>query len=371
VAHRGNAAATSRRIFLKAVAGSGAALSIGSSFPAPAVGQGLRKLKYTNPWLPDGSAVYSYIAQANGHWRRRGLDVEVARGFGSIAAAQAVAAGQFDFGGAVTSSVLLQAAKGLPLTIVGQVEYLGTQGIGLLADSPIKTPKDLEGRTIGATPTSGEFPFLPAFAERAGFRYDSLKIVQFDNQVRERALATKQVDAISGIASTTIPQLVSKGIDVRYLLFANYGIKLYSTGIVTLNKTVRSDPDLVQALVDGIFEAEAWCINHPDEALDLYIRQIKELSLTADGREYARIGFALHRFFVLQDELKTHGFGWADPAAIKNQLDLVMEYIVKQDGLRPAIDDVHTNRFVGRIRLSDAEFDTAKNGVSEWQRYFR
>jgi ABC-type nitrate/sulfonate/bicarbonate transport system substrate-binding protein len=159
------------------------------------------------------------VAQANGHWRRRGLDVEIARGFGSVAAAQAVAAGQFDFAGSVTPTVLLLAAKALPLMIVAQVEFLGTQGIGLLADSPIRSPRDLEGKRLGATPASGEFAFLPTFAKQAGFDYDSLKIVQLDNQVRERALMEKQVDAISGFASTTVPQLLSKGVEPRYLLF--------------------------------------------------------------------------------------------------------------------------------------------------------
>jgi ABC-type nitrate/sulfonate/bicarbonate transport system substrate-binding protein len=51
-----------------------------------------------------------------GFWRRRGLDVEVARGYGSVAAAQAIGLGQFDFGCADSSVITMQQAKGIPLS---------------------------------------------------------------------------------------------------------------------------------------------------------------------------------------------------------------------------------------------------------------
>ena len=44
-------------------------------------------------WLPEGSYAYAFVARAKGFWRSRGLDVEIARGFGSFTSAQAVAAG--------------------------------------------------------------------------------------------------------------------------------------------------------------------------------------------------------------------------------------------------------------------------------------
>jgi ABC-type nitrate/sulfonate/bicarbonate transport system substrate-binding protein len=137
--------------------------------PGPVIGQTLRKIKYTNPWLPVGTFVFSYVARRMGFWSRRGLDVEVARGYGSVAAAQAIGLGQFDFGCADSSVITMQQAKGIPLVMIGQLEYLPTQGIGILSDSPIRKPKDLEGKTLGGTPTSGEFPFLGAYASAAGF----------------------------------------------------------------------------------------------------------------------------------------------------------------------------------------------------------
>jgi ABC-type nitrate/sulfonate/bicarbonate transport system substrate-binding protein len=51
-------------------------------------------------------------------------------------------------------------------------------GIGVLNDGPIKTPKDLEGRQLASTVTSGEYPFPPAFAENAGFDLEKVTRIQ-------------------------------------------------------------------------------------------------------------------------------------------------------------------------------------------------
>jgi NitT/TauT family transport system substrate-binding protein len=111
-------------------------------------------------------------------WEKYGLDVEIARGSGSVAAAQAIGEARFDFGMASPSASILQAIKGLPTVALAACAYDATMGIGVLNDGPIKTPKDLEGRQLASTVTSGEYPFLPAFAENAGFDLEKVTRIQ-------------------------------------------------------------------------------------------------------------------------------------------------------------------------------------------------
>src|ERR1700685_986614 len=105
----------SRREVLKGmgVAGAGAA---GLSLAAPALSQGATKVTFTTSWIPEGPNLFAYVARDKGFWKKAGLDVSVARGSGSGAAAQAVSAGTFDFGMAATPTVIVQAAKKLPIT---------------------------------------------------------------------------------------------------------------------------------------------------------------------------------------------------------------------------------------------------------------
>ena len=81
----------SRRHLLKVAAACGSIGSLGLS--APAIGQGLTKVSFTTSWIPEGPNLFAYVARDKGFWKKNGLDVSVARGSGSGAAAQAVGAG--------------------------------------------------------------------------------------------------------------------------------------------------------------------------------------------------------------------------------------------------------------------------------------
>src|SRR5467141_4769944 len=120
--------------------------------------------------------------------KARGIDFDIARGFGSMASAQTVAGGQFEFGIVAAPPLILSVAKGLPLIALATCDYDSTMGVGVLTDSPIQKPQDLAGKKIAAVPTSGEFPFFPAYARKVGLDMNSIEIVHVDNKVLERVL---------------------------------------------------------------------------------------------------------------------------------------------------------------------------------------
>ena len=68
----------------------------------PALAQS-RAVKYTLPWLAEGNAVYLYAGKAKGIFAKHGIDIDISRGFGSMAAGQAIATNQFEFGNMVTT----------------------------------------------------------------------------------------------------------------------------------------------------------------------------------------------------------------------------------------------------------------------------
>src|SRR6266481_3691460 len=151
----------SRRRFL---GGSGIAAG-GLALPCLVFAQNKKAVHFTLPWVAEGSNLFTFVAKGMGFWEQHGLDVAIARGSGSVAAAQAIGEAQFDFGMASPSASILQAVKGLPMMALAACAYDATMGIGVMNDGPIKTPKDLEGRQMASTVISGEYPLLPAFAE--------------------------------------------------------------------------------------------------------------------------------------------------------------------------------------------------------------
>jgi ABC-type nitrate/sulfonate/bicarbonate transport system substrate-binding protein len=335
----------------------------------PAVAQGTRKVSFTTSWIPEGPNLFAYVARDKGFWKRHGLDVSVARGSGSGAAAQAVSAGTFDFGMAATPTVIVQAAKKLPITCIGQINYDALMGVGVLAGSPIRSPKDLEGKKLGASVTSGEYPFMPLYAEKAGFDLKKVEILQVDGKVRERTLVEKQVDAVSAFATSTVPSLAPLGTDVRFLLFSAVGIEFYGQSLTTQPGRLQQDRALCEAFVQGAMEAIQFTMTNFDEAVDIFLKANSEVALSATGKDYARIGLGLTNLTNLVPEVKQNGFGWADSAKVSTMADLVVKYAAGEGAVRPDVGALFTNDFVGKLKLSAADLAAAEKAAAPFRKY--
>jgi ABC-type nitrate/sulfonate/bicarbonate transport system substrate-binding protein len=280
-----------------------------------------------------------------------------------------VSAGTFDFGMAATPTVIVQAAKKLPITCIGQINYDALMGIGLLAGSPIKTPTDLEGKKLGASVTSGEYPFLPLYAEKAGFDLGKVQQVQLDGKVRERSLMEKQVDAVSAFATSTIPSLAPLGTDVRFMLFRDVGIEFYGQSLTTQPARLEKDASLCAAFVQGAMEAIRFTMTDFDESIDIFLKANSEVAMSSTGKEYSRIGLGLTNLTNLVPEVKEHGLGYADPAKVATMADLVVKYAAGTGATKPDVSTLFTNQFAGKLKLTADQLAAAEKNAAAFRKY--
>ena len=340
-----------------------------ASLAHPALAQGASKVSFTTSWIPEGPNLFAYVARDKGFWKQQGLDVSVARGSGSGSAAQAVAAGSFDFGMAATPTVIIQAARNLPITCIGQINYDALMGIAVLADSPIRSPKQLEWHKLGASVGSGEYPFLPLYAQKAGFDFSKVELVQVDAKVRERALIDRQVDAISSFATSTLPSLVPLGTQLRFMLFRDAGLEFYGQSLTTQPGRIAKDKALCAAFVAGAMQAIKFTMTNFDEAVDIFLKANSEVALSSTGKEYARIGLGLTNLTNMTSEVKEHGFGWADPAKVSSMIATVVRYAVGDKAQPPDPATLFTNEFVGSITLSPDELARAEASAAPYRKF--
>lgn len=345
------------------------ATSAVSGFSRKGRAQSLRPVKFTLPWIIGGSNYWPVVGKQLGYYSKRGLDINVARGFGSNAAAIAIANKQFDFGIVFAGPVLLAASRGLPLVALGTIYYDATMGLVVLADSPIRQPKDLEGRRMGVVPADAVAPFFPAFAVAAGVDRSKVTLVQTDPKIEERTLADKQVDAITAVGNANIPVLVAMGVKTRFISWQPYGIKFYAAQLVTRRDMIQQDPKLCQAVADATFESVAYSLRHPDESIDLLAKAVPEIGLTAGGRENARLAQALTQIPMIAPEAQQHGLGWSDDSKYPAMIDLIMKYLAPPDAKRPDVNSVVSNEFAGNIKLSAADWATAKAYTAPFAKY--
>lgn len=354
---------TSRRGFLAGTAAASAAL-----LAMPAVAEP-RNVKFTLAWLAQGNSVYVFVARAKGIMKARGIDFDIARGFGSVASSQAIATGQFDFGIVAVPPLILSVAKNLPLIALATCDYDSTMGVGVLDDSPILKPTDLAGKKVASVPTSGEFPFFPAYAEKVGLDAKSIEFVHVDNKVLERVLVEKQVDAITSFALGSASAMLSKGVPSRWMLYSTAGIRNDGQTITTQRKTLESDPDLCEAVVGGLLEALAFTLTNPQEALELFQKEVPEMALNPSSREFARIGLGMWQHGIDRPEAHEHGLGWGESAGYAETTDLVTHYLMEPGAKRPNPDAIFTNRFAGKIKLTEAGWASVRQRVAEFDKY--
>src|SRR5580700_5028009 len=94
----------SRRRFLRV---SGLAAG-GLTLPCLVFAQNKKAVHFTLPWVAEGSNLFTFVAKGMGFWEKHRLDVDIARGSGSVAAAQAIGEARFDFGMCSPSAAILQ-----------------------------------------------------------------------------------------------------------------------------------------------------------------------------------------------------------------------------------------------------------------------
>jgi ABC-type nitrate/sulfonate/bicarbonate transport system substrate-binding protein len=343
------------------VAGMGALAA--SGFARPAIAQA-RNVAFTLPWVPEGPSLMTYVAKANGYWSKAGMNVDIAKGSGSVGAAQAIGNGQFQFGLAAATAGLQQAALGLPLVQLSCCSYDAFMAIITMSDTGVKTPKDLEGKKLAATAKSGDFPFLPAFAANAGFDLGKVEILQVDPNVRQRLLIEKQVSAISGFAPSVVPGYLANGFSPKTMLFSSFNLPLFGNCLFTQAALLEKDPGFCGAITEGLNEATKFVMLKPDESLDIFFKANPEMALAKGARQQNKLALDFFRYSVMRDAAKQNGIGYAPPADYKIMMDLVMKYVAPQ-GKRPDLEKAVSNKFAGGVKLTAAEWDTVKASLSD------
>ena len=328
--------------------------------------QALKPISLTLPWLAEGSNLFAHVAKAKGYFAEAGLDVTISRGFGSVAAAQAVGAGRFDFGIAAPSAALQQMAKGLPLISLATLAYDATMGIAVPKDGPIRTPADLAGRTLAGTITSGEYPFLPAWAKRAGLDLGQVKLVTVDPNLRQRLLMEKQADAISGFVISMAPTFGALNFPARYMMFSAAGLPLYSNALLTQQARLRSDAAACQGMATALLKAIRLVMLEPEEAMRLFFAAVPEAGLAPGARDQIRIGLGIFRRTVIAGPPRQGGLGVTPDDAWDAMTDLVMEFVATPGDTRPDRAATTTNAFVGGVTLSGPEWTAADTASREF-----
>ncbi len=324
-----------------------AALMAGALFAAiPLAAQAQTKIKLVLNWKYQGPQAWFFMAQDKGYFKAEGLDVEIDQGEGSSASITKVAAGAYQAGFGDINALINLAATRPAEAPVGVFMIYNTPPFTIVVkkDSPIRTPKDLEGKTIGGPANDGALKLFPAFAKVANFDATKVNITNMAPNLREQMLLRGQVDAIFGFINTVYFSAKLVGIEpereLHFINYADYGMDLYSNAIVFGRSFAKDNPKAVAGFVKAVNRAINDSLANPEAAIDAVMK--REPLLKRD-LEKERL-MATIKQEMGHPEVNRIGLGDVDGERLKRAIAVVVE----ANGLprAPTNDEVFDRSFL-------------------------
>ncbi len=235
----------------------------------------------------NGRHAYYYVALEKGYYKTANLDVKIVRGQGSTDAGKQVAAGPAQIGFADSSAVIFAKANdGIPVKLVSIIYARPPHAIYVLKDSGISKPKDLEGRKLADTAFSAMPKMFGAYAKAAGIDASKVTWVVAGSDALPGMLSLGRVD---GIGQYTVGEpLLKKAAepkDIVQLAYADVGLDYYGSGIIAMDSTLQSNPDMVRRFVAATLRGLKDAMANPKEAGEImhkYHRQVDESIASAE-----------------------------------------------------------------------------------------
>ncbi|MEM4775384.1 MAG: ABC transporter substrate-binding protein, partial [Sulfolobales archaeon] len=278
------------------------------------------------------------VAYYKGFFAEEGLSVTIDRGYGSAKVISDVAAGLFDMGFGDINSLIEFKSKNpdAKVKLVAVIHVKSPLSVVTLRGTGISTPKDLEGRRLGAPAGDAARRVFPAFASAVGISLDKISWVTMDIPLREPMLKRGEVDAVTGFYYTVVLNLISLGVSEEDIVVFKYGdyLPLVGNGIVVNEDFLKKNPDAVTRFLRAVIRGIKYTIQNPDEAINVLLIRDPTLNKTIEKK---RLLMALEIIYV-RGVTDKYGFGYVEPSVIEENINA----IVAAFGLprRPSLNEI-------------------------------
>jgi NitT/TauT family transport system substrate-binding protein len=229
--------------------------------------------------INDTATAALYAAHA-GLFTKAGLNVQMQVLSAGAAAQAAVAGGAAQFGLSSLVGIITAHVKGVPFTLVAPAG-VATSDVPysqfvVKTDSPIKTARDLNGKTIGAAGLKDlDAVAIMNWVDQNGGDSKSLKFVEMPAPVALAAIEDGRIDG----ADLNTPTLTRglEGGKVRSLaqIFDAIAPRFENTAWFTTTDYANGNRDVVQRFVRAMGESNAYCNAHHAETVALVAENAK------------------------------------------------------------------------------------------------
>jgi NitT/TauT family transport system substrate-binding protein len=297
-------------------------------------------------WKWQGPQGWFLLAQDRGYFAEEGIDIVMDQGNGSGAAVPKVASRQYDVGfGDINALIELSATKPELAPVAVYMMYnIPPFAVIVRTDSPIQSPKDFEGHTIGGSANDAVRKLFPAFCGAVKLDCSKVDILTVQPGLYEQMLMRKQVDAVFGYVNTVRFSAKLMNVDpdkeLRFIKFADYGLDLYSNALIVSRELAREKPKVVKGFVRAVNRGVIAALKDPEAAVEA-VR--KREPLINSKIELERL-VATVTDEMSHPEIARVGFGNVDRMRLRRSIDFIVRAL--DLGRTPAPDEIFDPAFL-------------------------
>jgi NitT/TauT family transport system substrate-binding protein len=267
-------------------------------------------IKFQLDWRFEGPSALFLLPVAKGQFKAEKLAVTVDAGNGSGNAVNRVASGTYDMGFADMAALMEfhannPTAPNKPVAVM--MVYNDTPAaVFALKKGGIQTPKDLEGKKLGAPVFDAGRRAFPIFQKANAV--GKVDWISMDPPLRETMLAKGDVDAITGFYFTSLLNLEARGVkadEVTVLPYPAYGVKLYGNAIIVGEDFLKKNPEAVKAFLRAFTKGAREVIANPVAAAAVVKERDGIVNLALEER---RLRLAIDSSIVTANA-RAEGFG--------------------------------------------------------------
>jgi len=258
-------------------------------------------------YFPNADHAGIYAAQAAGDFGQAGLDVTIRQPPDPAAPIKQVAAGRVDLAVSYEPEVLRARDQGLRVVSVGALVRKPLTSIMSLPKAGIRSPRDLEGKTVGTAGIDYQSAYLRTILIDAGVDPSTVKERNVGFSLTP-ALLTGRVDATLGAFwNYEGTELQLKGRDPRIIRMEEAGVPSYDELVLVANESaLERDGGRIRAFLAALARGTRALASDPDRGVEALLEANPDLDPKLQ-RAVVRVTLPL---FLPEDG---RPFGWQAP----------------------------------------------------------
>lgn len=284
-------------------------------------------IKFTLGWKTQGSDAPFLVALNEGYFEEEGLNVTIDQGEGSAATVTRVMSGAYDAGFGDINAIIQNAAArpGEAPVMVFQMWNRPPFAIAVPKDLGLTSPKQLEGKTLGGAQGTPTTRLFPVFARLNDIDIDTVKYESLAPNLQEPMLIRGEIDGAYTFTVSSWFNLIANrkdpAADFDWFNYEDYGMDLYSNGMMVSRTLLAENPDAVAGLVRAVTKATLEIMKDQDVAVEAIMAFD---NLVDPELERARLEFALTKLMNAPETTET-GIGDLVDERLTRSIALIAE----------------------------------------------